>query len=176
MNEQFKAATLFFVFLVSFADLSWAAPTETTIAGRAISVSLVKVDDLSSAPWPDDASQLTIETVVTQANANIFDLLTASGIEPDVEAFTIVYDLNPSLMQVDPLPSGVNLVLPKVTGEKFQDKIRHGYLVMLTVDSALREELARSSSELQDLSSQFAGLPADRFASPSTKQEMLSNI
>jgi hypothetical protein len=115
--------------------------------------------------------------VTSEANANIYDLLVANGIEPDVEAFTVVYDLNPSLMRIDPLPSGVNLVLPKMTGgNKFQDKLQHGYLVMLTVDSGLRQELARGASDLQDLSAQFASLPSDRFATPSSREEMLSNI
>jgi len=80
-------------------------------------------------------------------------------------------------MRIDPLPSGVNLVLPKMTGgNKFQDKLQHGYLVMLTVDSGLRQELARGASDLQDLSAQFASLPSDRFATPSSREEMLSNI
>lgn len=177
MKQTFKAATLFFVFFVSVANLCWAAPVETTIAGRAVTINLVKADDLSPAPWPDDVSQLTTETVATQANANIYDLLTANGIEPDVEAFTLVYDLNPSLMQIDPLPSNVNLVLPKMTGgDKLWDNLRHGYLVMLTVDSGLRQELAKSASNLQDLSGRFASLPTDRFVSPSTREVMLSNI
>jgi hypothetical protein len=173
---MFKAATLLLVSVVSIADPWWAASAETTIAGRSVSASLVKADDLSPAPWPDDASQLTTETVAAQANANIYDLLVANGIEPDVEAFTVVYDLNPSLLHIDPLPSG-DLVLPKITGgDKFQDKLRHGYLVMLTVDSDLRQGLASSVSELQDLSGRFASLPSDRFSSPSIRGEMLSNI
>ena len=106
MKQTFKAAILFFLFLASIADLCGAAPNEATIAGRLVSISLVKADDLSPAPWPDEASQLTTEVVVVQPNANICDLLTANGIEPDVEAFTLVYDLNPSLMKIDPLPGG----------------------------------------------------------------------
>jgi hypothetical protein len=90
MKQPFKAATLLFVLMAS-ADLCRAAPAETTIAGRRVSISLVKADDLSPAPWPDDAAQLTTETVAIQANSNIYDLLTANGIEPDVEAFTVVY-------------------------------------------------------------------------------------
>jgi hypothetical protein len=123
MALRLKTAALFFVFFVSLANPCRAKPVETTIAGRQVSASLVKADDLSPAPWPDDASQLTTEKVAVQANVSIYDLLTAKGIEPDVEAFTVVYDLNPSLMNIDPLPSGVNLVLPKVTGgDKLQDK------------------------------------------------------
>lgn len=177
MRYAFKATTFFFAYLLSIPTLCWAAPVETTIAGRPVSVRLVKADSLSPAPWPDDAAQLTTETAVAEANANIYDLLTANGIEPDVEAFTVVYDLNPSLLRIDPLPSGVTLVLPKVAGgDKLQDKLRHGYLVMLTMDDDLRQQLARSTSDLQGLSSQFSSLPTERFASPSTREEMLSNL
>jgi hypothetical protein len=170
------SAALFFTFL-AIANRCWSAPLETIIAGRPVSASLVKADDLSPAPWPDDGSKLTVETAAAAANANIYDLLTANGIEPDVEAFTIVYDLNPSLMQIDPLPSGVSLVLPKIAGgDMIQETLRHGFLVMLTVDSGLRQELAKNTSDLQDLSARFASLSSDRFASPPTRQEMVSNI
>jgi hypothetical protein len=94
-----------------------------------------------------------------------------------VEAFTLVYDLNPSLMKIDPLPGSVNLLVPKMTGDgKLQDKLRHGYLVMVTVDSAIRQELARSASDLQNLSGRLASLPNDHFASPSNREEMLTKV
>lgn len=163
--------------LASAAMQPWAAPIETSIAGRPVSISLVQAADLSPAPWPDDTSQLTTEKVTAQSNANIYDLLTANGIEPDVEAFTVVYDLNPSLRLINPLQSGIRLELPKINaGEKLQDKLRHGYLVMLTVDPGLRQALAMSASDLQDLSARFADLPDERFASLSTKELMSSNI
>jgi hypothetical protein len=177
MTLRLKTAALFYVCLVSHANPCWAELAKTIIAGRPVSVSLVKADDLSPAQWPDAAFQLTTEAVAVQANTNIYDLLTANGIEPDAEAFTIVYDLNPSLMKIDPLPSEVNLVLPKMTGgEKLQEQLRHGYLVMLTVDTGLRQELAKNASDLQDLTGRFANLTADRFTSPAAREEMLSHV
>jgi hypothetical protein len=58
MRKRFKAATLFFVFFVLVANLCWAAPVETTIAERAVAINLVKADDLSPAPWPDDMAPM----------------------------------------------------------------------------------------------------------------------
>lgn len=177
MNLRLKTATFFILSLALTAKLGGATPPETIIAGRPVSVDLVRVYDLSPAPWPADHFELTTEIAKTEASTNIYDLLTANGIEPDVEAFTVVYDLNPLLKQIDPLPRGDNLVLPKVIGgKKLQEKLQSGYLVTLTVDRSLRDELAKSASDLQDSSSQFAGLPDDRFTSPSVREVMMSNI
>jgi hypothetical protein len=177
MKLPLNAAARFFVLAVSIANLCWATESETNIAGRLVNVDLVKADDLSHAAWPDGHFELTKEAVTTQETANIYDLLTADGIEPDVEAFTVVYDLNPSLKQVDPLPTGVNLVLPKVRGGgNLQQKLKDGYLVMLTVDRTLRVEFAESASRLQDLSTRFADLPAERFADPAARSAIVSNV
>lgn len=168
---------LLFVISVSSASLGWGTPGETKIAGRQVNVDLVEADDLTSVPWPDDHVGLITETLTTEANANIYDLLTANGILPDVEAFTVIYDLNPWLKQIDPLPSGVSLVLPKVTaGDKLQRKLKDGYLVMLTVDRTLREELATNISDLQNLSGRFISLSSERFTNPLAKKVMTDNV
>ena len=177
MRASIKAAARFFILAVSIVNVSWAAKTVMAIAGRSVSVDLVKADDLSPAPWPEGDFELTTQTVTTAANSSIYDLLTADGIEPDVEAFAVVYDLNPSLKVVDPLASGVSLVLPKAHGgDQLQDKLRHGYLVRLTVDRTLREELERSAADLQDLSARFTGLAPERFSNPPAKQAMTAEV
>jgi len=177
MKRPLKVAACLFVLAVAMADLGWATTTETTIAGRIVSADLVKADDLSPAAWPDGSFELSTEAVTTQAAASIYDLLTANSIEPDVEAFTVVYDLNPSLKQVDPLPVGVNLVLPKARGGgKLQQKFKDGYLVMLTVDRGLRTGFAESASRLQDLSARFADLPTARFADLAAKNAIVGNV
>jgi hypothetical protein len=177
MRLYFNATTLLFTLLVSVANLSSATSFETMIAGRPVTVDLVRGNDLSPAPWPGDHFELTTETITTQANVTIYDLLTANGIEPDVEAFTVVYDLNPSLKQIDPLPNGGSLTLPKVVGgKKLQNNLRNGYLVMLTVDRNLREELAKSASDLQGFAHTFTGLSDYKFVDPSTRAAVISNI
>jgi len=164
-------------FLLLLAGPIMAVPVETTLAGRHVSLILVNAEDLSPAQWPGQVAQLTTETVPVQAGATIYDLLMANGVEPDVEAYTLVYDLNPSLSHVDPVPIGLTLVLPKISGgDKLEAMFSQGYRVMLTVDQALRQEIAQSASDLQDLSGPFESLPADRFASSASQEAMGSNI
>ena len=166
-----------FLLAVSIANLGWSAASVTTIAGRPVNLDLVKADDLSHAAWPDGGFELTTEAVTTQVAANIYDLLSAEGIEPDVEAFTLVYDLNPSLKAVDPLANGLNLTLPRARGgNRLRDKLQHGYLVMLTVDRPLRDELGKTASELQDISARFAKIPAEQFTDPSTSEMMTKEV
>jgi hypothetical protein len=93
--------------------------------------------------------------------------LTANGIQPDVEALTVVYELNPSLKRLDPLPENVNLVLPMLSGEALVQMLGGEYRVMLTVDRPIRDEFAKSLSDLRELSARFAALTGERFADPS---------
>jgi len=166
--------------LVSLISISSLAlePKETSIAGRSVSAILVSADqNLSAAPWPNDRFELITTTITVQPDISIFDLLIANYIEPDVEAFTVIYDLNPSLKKVDPLQAGTSLTLPKVSaGEKLERKLRDGYRVMLTVDAPLREEFTKSALNLQDLSTGFANLPVERFSSPPVREETVANV
>ena len=83
-----------------------AAQLEITIAGRLVAGDFVKTADLTPATLPPGKIELVVESQSVPQGSDIFDLLTANGILPDVESFTLVYDLNPSLDKISPLPSG----------------------------------------------------------------------
>jgi hypothetical protein len=140
-------------------------PAHTTeLAGRPVAVALAKAEDLAPTNWPNEDVQLRVQPAHVDADTNIYSLLQANGIAPDAEAFTIVYDLNPTLRDLKTLEPQTTLQLPKVVGGRgLQEMLRHGYLVMLTVDPKLREELNRSAQALQRTAVSFAQLPADRF-------------
>jgi hypothetical protein len=162
---------------MSLGTLALNASTEVQLAGRTVGVSLVKADDFSPIAWPGAGFKLDTYKVTPQAATSIYDLLTTAGIVPDADAYALVYDLNPSLQQIDPLPAGLSLELPRVTGgDDLQNKLRNGYLAMLVIDGNLREELARSANALQVLSRRFAGITTERFPSASTRQAMMTHI
>jgi hypothetical protein len=176
-KERWKAVMCCIGFLQLVAIPLRAAPAEATIAGRQVSLTLVKAEDFSPAPWPEEVPQLTTESVTVHAGETIYDLLMANEVEPDVEAYTLVYDLNPLLSQIDPVPTGLLIVLPKIRGgDKLEEMFGQGYRVMLTVDDGLRKEIAQSASDLQELSRRFESLSDNRFANASIKQAMVSNI
>lgn len=159
--------------LVSFLALAGLATPaygragiSTDMAGRHVAAVLVRAEDLSPADWPDEAVNLAVNTDLVNAQTNVYSLLQTNGIAPDTEAFTIVYDLNPTLRDVKTLESGTTLKLPRIVGgPKLRELLKHGYLVMLTVDPILREKLNHSAEILQTRLAAFAKLPADRFDS-----------
>jgi hypothetical protein len=65
-----------------------------------------------------DRSVLTTETVTVESGYKIKDLLQARSIDPDGEALSAVYVLNPEVEDVDALAPGTRLVLPAVPREK----------------------------------------------------------
>lgn len=154
-----------------------AAPPEVELAGRTVSMELVKKEDLSPAAWPDETISLTTYPVITKAGDSIFDLLEANGVQPDNEAYTLVYDLNLGLEKIDPLPNNVRLVLPKVSGGPLFQRAREGgYLVMLTTDAKIKAQLSSSAGALNVLSPRFAQLERSRFAVPASREECIGFV
>jgi hypothetical protein len=163
--------------LLTAAAVTAFAAGDTAIAGRSVAATLVRADDLSAQSWPDASFRLITSTVKVPANETIYDLLTANGVEPDVEAFTLVYDLNLALKRVDPLPAGDDFVLPQVAGsDQLRQKLHQGYLVMLTVDPVIREELGKSAVEIADLSARIAQIPVERFPDPLSKETATKQV
>ena len=164
------------LFMVSVRELS-AASVEAVIAGRPVEGNLVKAEDLSPAKLAVAGIKLTIESEPVQAGSNVFDLLTKNGIVPDVEAFTVVYDLNPSLEKIDPLPAGFTIVVPKADGgEDLKAIFREGYLLMLTVDPIARDELGKRVAELRGLAARFSHIPLTRFESEAAMASTKANV
>jgi hypothetical protein len=147
------------LFLCGITARLIAAPLVAELAGRSVTMSLVKAADLSPVALPGVDFKLTSESVRTTANFNIYTLLQANGIAPDTEAFTIAYDLNPDISDLKSLPAGTRLDLPKVGNESAQQKLlQEGYLFQITVDPLLREDLNQRARILQELSPRFVAV------------------
>jgi hypothetical protein len=120
------------------------------MAGRNIELTLVKGDDLSPLAWPQEHIDLNQSSATTSAHRNIYMVLQANGIAPDSEAFALVYDLNPSVKDVNSLAPGAPIHVPAVAGgPQFQNLLRTGALVELTVDPEVRYQLNQSIEALQ---------------------------
>lgn len=179
--KLYLAGILYALLLITVLD---AAPTQaalaqrdTELAGRTISMELVQAEDLSPAAWPTEEISLTSETVVTKAGDSAFNLLETNSIRPDAEAFTLLYDLNPSLERADPLPSGTRLVVPKVVGgTQLKEALRTGHIVMLTVDRSIKETFGCNTRAITALSVQFSNLDRSRFADPGKRDASVSSV
>ena len=154
-----------------------AVRPETELAGRTISMELVKAEDLSPANWPGETLTLTTQVVVTKADDNIFKLLKSGGIYPDAEAYTLLYDLNPGLEKLAPLAPNLTVKYPKVVGDaEFQQMLKNGYLVMLTVDSKEKRQLRIDTDAIKELSARLEQLEPRRFADSAKRLETINFI
>jgi hypothetical protein len=131
---------------------------QSTIAGRRVSVTVINREDLSAAKWQGADPVISSVKVVTTADDTIYSLLQANGIYPDSEAFTLVYDLNPTLNTLA-LSDGIDLQLPKVAAESDLARLKAGDdLARVAVDADLRDALSKSAGQLQSLVNSSAGL------------------
>jgi hypothetical protein len=141
------------------------------IAGRQVSLELVKRKDLSPVKWPDENVTLTIDNVEIKEGEIVPRLLEARGIVPDNESYTLFYDLNPQLDNLEQLNPHSKYKLPKVAGGPLlAESLKKGHLVLLTVDEGLKTELKNNSKAMTSLAQKFSGLGRRRFDEPRTSE------
>jgi hypothetical protein len=109
------------------------------VSGREVSLELVRATDGTPIRDSDNALSLSVVTIKAEKNLNIQRALTERGIVADTEAFTIFYDLNPQLREVDPLQASGPIKLPRITVGR--QPLKPDRRVRLTVDPGLRTDL-----------------------------------
>ncbi len=115
-----------------------------------------------------DRSALGVDTVTVEAGSRIADLLRSRAIEPDGEALSAVYLLNPDLRDVDQLAPGARLVLPAVARET----VGPGARVQLSLLPAAKRDLATHTRAIATLAAQLDALPDERVGPPAERQEV----
>jgi hypothetical protein len=156
-----KNLACFLPLILAFTTTAQDSP-RTKLAGRSVEMKLVKPDDLSPIPWPKGNVELT-ETTSTLEGTNTLLKLKANGIAPDSEALTLVYDLNPSIRDLNALPAQTQIRLPSIKTESPEVKrfLHDGYLVELTVDPEIRGELNTRIDALRALAPQIQATTQD---------------
>lgn len=103
-------------------------------------------------------SILEAETVTIPAGSRINDLLRARSIEPDGDALSAVYLLNPDVRDVNQLKAGARLVIPSIpSGERPEDA-----LVRLSLVPETKEELEQVTASIEKLVPRVSEPPAER--------------
>ncbi|MBF0559543.1 MAG: hypothetical protein HQL08_12285 [Nitrospirae bacterium] len=165
------------IFLMSVLKASAASSPPVELAGRPVTMSLVKATGFKAVNWEPRGIKLTVEKVSLPGMPNINRLLLQNGIAPDDEAFTLIYDLNPAIKDFKDLSPGAKLQLPKIAGQHKLKLLKNmNYLVELTVDAQLRGKLNDMSDRLTEAARIFAQLPSERFALPDKHLETLKQI
>jgi hypothetical protein len=104
-------------------------------------------------PLPSEPIRLKVETVVVKEGETIQDLLRyRNGIDPDLEAFTLVYLLNPGLESLKRLPAATSVRLPKAQGgPQFEAALKKSYRVFLMTEPEIKDQFAKQVETYQNL-------------------------
>lgn len=137
------------------------------IGGRQISLELVSREDFSPVKWPDGNVTITVEEVEIKDGDTIPKLLEAGGIVPDNESYTLFYDLNPQVDNLEQVAPYSKYKLPKVTGgQRLDESLKKDCWVLLTVDKDLKAKLKNNSKAMTSLARRFSKLRRPRFKAP----------
>jgi hypothetical protein len=151
---------------------------EVQLDGLSVSIDLVKSfpdGNLVRICWPEEV--VTVDsTSVSVAGKTISELLRSNHIFPDVEAFGIVYSLNPDLKRLDRI-DGARIRIPIIKGgESLRTLFGDGFQVLLTSDPRLKKEFSVEVAGLGRLTEQLANLETNKFFASDAKPRMISAL
>lgn len=143
-----------------------AAPAGTSVQvrldGLTITMTLQKRSPLQSGDWPDEPISLTSQCVPV-TDKTIHELLKEAHIFPDVEAFTVVYKLNPDVERLREITI-LRIAIPKVIGgPKLEAALASGFVVLLTVEKEKKERFNNSVQKVKSLVQEVSKLPTEKF-------------
>ena len=146
--------------------LTRAAESSVDIAGRKITLQLIQVSNRAPVPTPAGRNKISTQAVRAETGFSISEVLVKRGIYPDSGAYSIVYDLNPHIQDLNKTPAGTRLVLPVVVpGNDWKRKVDSGsFLVAISVDSDIYAQLFRNIASLHQVVPEF--LAANRRRAP----------
>jgi hypothetical protein len=147
------------------------------LAGRTVVLKLIKVENRAPVRWPPGNSQLATEIVLVGPQTDIPGQLVSNGINPDSGAYSLVYDLNPGVADLNALLSGTRLTLPNIKPSvELQKQLGHGYLVALSIDPRMYDTLASSINQIEPLHNRFGALPTSRFANANDRATVVKQV
>lgn len=155
-------ATTCVLLLLFIRNASGQETQKGELAGRPVGMMAVKADELFPVPWPQGRIELKQTSATVTRGANVYMLLQLNGIAPDPGAFALVYDLNPTIRDVDALAPNTSLQLPIIASEEVLQKLLQGRdLVEITVDPEIRRQLNQQIEVLQSFLPVINGLATD---------------
>jgi hypothetical protein len=125
--------------------------------------------------WPEEAVSISTKTVSIGGNT-INELLRTHNILPDIEAFGIVYSLNPEIKKLSQLEVA-QIRLPTIQGgETLKQLFGDGFQVLLTSDKGLKKQFSEEVARLLGLHGQFKSLESNKFFDSDTKARILNEL
>jgi len=158
-----RASLLLFVLAMGSREASAEKYRLVQLEGFPITISLEKRVPNQQAEWPAEAIVLTTKSVAVTRNTTIHELLRANHIFPDVEAFSVVYALNPEVKKLSE-PTVQQIVIPRIQNdESLQPFFNKGFFVYLTIYKEEKEKFTASVRDFRSLAATTLGFAPARF-------------
>ena len=125
--------------------------------------------------WPAESISLTAQSV-SVGRKTIHELLRDNHISPDVEAFSIIYALNPQIQELRQL-NVPRLKIPKIEGGRSLNAVfAQGSIVFLTLDKERKDQFNENTKELTGLIQIIAGFKSEKFQDPSIRKPVVNSL
>lgn len=150
--STFGSAVLIASALVSVCGEATAQPVLSPEHRRLLSQTTYTLVSYSGRPSASYLQGLNVtfrEHQVTRGD-KLSTLLRRNGVEPDANAYTVVYAANPQLADVDELEIGQPLFIPTIEGPSLLEATleRRQLLIRLGIYGALRQRLAEETDQV----------------------------
>lgn len=158
----------------------WAKPAEKyrqfQLGGIAVSLSLERNTESSEKiDWPDEPVKLTSQAVTVNGKT-INELLLNANIFPDVEAFTLVYTLNPKIRDLKKL-TVATISIPKIdAGDKLKTAFANGVYALVTVELDRKQKFGLTVQKLSPLVDKVSKFESDRFQNQLARDTIVNSL
>jgi len=169
--------------LVSTVFLAHGAPAKTRteqqqvqLEGLTVTLSLVKrTPTLTKKDWPKEPFSLTAESVSVNQRT-IYELLKAAHIFPDVEAFALVYVINPDVRALREIKVS-QIRIPKIVGgPQLEAAFTEGFVVLLTVEREKKELFNAKVLRLKQLVESVSNFGPEKFQDMSVHDVTIASL
>jgi hypothetical protein len=127
------------------------------------------------ADWPAEPITLTVQSVPVDGKT-VHELLRDNHIFPDVEAFSVVYALNPQIQRLNDL-CVTQLRIPVVQGgAKLAAAFGDGFMVFLTIDKDLKDQFGSNVKQLTQLTQTVSTFGVEKFQSQADRQSAVTSL
>jgi hypothetical protein len=178
MQTSFWLRLLILGALLSASRRASAQRIPADLGDRHLELGLLQLSDRALTQWPDTEVRLITESVIAGSDRNLSGSLAENGIEPDVGAYSLFYELNPQVIKANDISPKTKLLLPKIVPDaKLRPLLESGkYLVVLFIDSDLRSAIADASVDLHGLNGRIRKLQVSRFSSIQEQASVASQV
>ncbi|HXI26577.1 MAG TPA: hypothetical protein VNG71_22185 [Pyrinomonadaceae bacterium] len=141
----------------------------------AVTLTLQRPDNLERGDWPEEAVQLSSQSTAVNGKT-INELLLAANFFPDVEAFSLVYKLNPEISDLRNLRIST-IRIPKVDGgAKLRAVFANGFQVLVTVERERKQEFGRDVQTLLRSVDTVSKFGPEKFSEPLTRDVLVKSL